>query len=392
MVGHVLEWTIAETCLDLRNNMPLWAIQGRRFETQKPFWNESSAGFGLREQQAKKFMEVEALSLKLRYRPRTATEEKAFRRDSVRNKNLKQILDRCAAFDSHGFNTVTLREEQERERSREFDFREAQREMNLRSAKPQYHKVHEDVKSFVQTGILNTNSPAFQPAFNTLASTAAAQYYDVTRFTQDIFVTADFARTVVPQNPTLTEFEDITTFYRPVQFILTSKVGKQVQHMVIISPYEAQQLFTYIMSLKLVTLHLYSRRLNLGFRPLDNLDLYTIGTPLYANTLPIRSIVQLNLFSGQLYFSSVKHYRETCKFLGVPYQIEDTGAVSIIQQPEKVATSTVLRAAPRDNPVKFFQEFVSNVRGDGSSIEYTHLGKTLEGILLTERDFAMDKN
>jgi hypothetical protein len=38
-VSNVLCWAIKETWLDIRRSMPLWALQGRCFQTQHELWN-----------------------------------------------------------------------------------------------------------------------------------------------------------------------------------------------------------------------------------------------------------------------------------------------------------------------------------------------------------------
>src|SRR5215468_8252972 len=64
-VSDVLMWAISETYADLRRSMPLWAMQGARFERQKVIWAgaTSSSGISMSLQQAEKFLEDEAQTL-----------------------------------------------------------------------------------------------------------------------------------------------------------------------------------------------------------------------------------------------------------------------------------------------------------------------------------------
>lgn len=64
-VEDIICWTIGETWDDLRRSMPLWAVQGHRFETQKSLL---SGGINTNAQ-GESFLEVEAQTLEARYRP-----------------------------------------------------------------------------------------------------------------------------------------------------------------------------------------------------------------------------------------------------------------------------------------------------------------------------------
>ncbi|KAB8276571.1 hypothetical protein BDV30DRAFT_235642 [Aspergillus minisclerotigenes] len=89
-----------------------------------------------------------------------------------------------------------------------------------------------------------------------------------------------------------------------------------VNRMVIISPYEAQELYPSIKDSKHVTLHLYVPRSNLGLKPLDKLDLYNVsGEVISALCIPRSFIIDLNLFAGKLYLGSYEEYVEVCDVL-----------------------------------------------------------------------------
>lgn len=101
-------------------------------------------------------------------------------------------------------------------------------------------------------------------------------------------------------------------FLRVPQWVVTSTGGLGdgfVTNMVIISPFEAQHILKTIEKHGCVVLHQYAPRSALGFEPLDRLLLYT--TPAVPDNwkFPQSLIMQLNLFSGQLYFSSFPEYQ-----------------------------------------------------------------------------------
>src|SRR5690349_2695141 len=74
-VSDVLLWSISETFSDIRRSIPLWAMQGARFDRQREFWTKatSSTGIQLSTDQAKQFLENEAQTLEYRYKPIPAT-------------------------------------------------------------------------------------------------------------------------------------------------------------------------------------------------------------------------------------------------------------------------------------------------------------------------------
>jgi hypothetical protein len=83
-------------------------------------------------------------------------------------------------------------------------------------AKAHAHFIHPDLKTFISTGELKRDSPAFVPAFESLCNTTAAENFDVSQFPQDILVTADFSKTVQTQKSRF-----VSDFYqKPVQWIL----------------------------------------------------------------------------------------------------------------------------------------------------------------------------
>jgi hypothetical protein len=382
-VADVLSWAISETCIDLRRSMPLWAVQGRRFEDQKLLWAaaRSENGLNFTMGQAEKFLEEEAQTLDHRYRPHATSETPQLSSWDIKNKNISHILQRCREFENLKFNLASLQEEQERELSPES---EQERQVEAPApAEPETHCIHYGVEAFIRTGGLVARYKAFLPAFDVLRSSSAATHLDVSQFPRDLLVTTDFARTVKISGRSYVS----DAYQRPVQWIVSStgiEHSDTVKHMVIISPFEAQELLPLIKEFRAVTLHIYAPRPNLGFRPLDGLDLFTEGKPFDPHNVPRRLIVQLNLFAGQLYLSSFKEYTEVCDFLGLAWKAAEEGVL--------VRADGFIIPAPgangfKDSPVKFFKVLVTKIRRNCEGIEKTHLGKILHGGLLEEADF-----
>jgi hypothetical protein len=390
-VSDVLSWAISETCIDMRQSMPLWAAQGERFERQNALWAEACINGKLLmfKCQAEMFLEDEAQKLEDRYRPRSCTDVTTFGQAS-QNNNLHLIMERCLEFDSLNFNSARLQEEQERELSPEVE-RERQVQKPA-PARPAAHRIHPDLIAFISTGTLRNGSRAYKHAFETLRNTSAAAHLDVSQFPHGLLVTADFASTVHIFGTSYIS----DAYQRPVQWIITSTGGSApsskntVKHMMVISPYEAQELMTEIRQSSAVTLHLYSPRPNLGFRALDRLDLYTVPARPVTPTLPRRLILQLNLFAGQLYLGSFAEYVEVCRLLGLAFEKTEEGCVV-------AADGFILgggsdwgasKSGFRSSPVPFLKVLTTKIRRNCEAIDKTHLGAILDGRLLLPSDFG----
>jgi hypothetical protein len=220
-VSDVLLWTMSETSVDIRRSMPLWALQGARFERQRAIWADvtSSEGIRMSSQQAERFLEDEAQSLECRYKPSPSDGSTEGQLPfSEENANLSAIRKRCEAFGSLHFKSSALREEQERELSPEI---EREREVERPpAAEPELHHLHPHVVSFVATGRPPLKSPAFITAFQTLQNTSAADHLGVDKLPRGILATVDYMRTVK-----LGTSRCADSYQRPIQWILTSTDG-----------------------------------------------------------------------------------------------------------------------------------------------------------------------
>ncbi|KAK5263156.1 hypothetical protein LTR96_011418 [Exophiala xenobiotica] len=119
-VPDILSWAIAETWIDIRRSMPLWVVQGRRFEHQRRLWDDARVDgvLSVSKSHAESFLENESQSLAHRYRPQVVTHAPSSD-EVVQNVNLQRIASRCQEFDSLDANVATLQEKQERELSPE---------------------------------------------------------------------------------------------------------------------------------------------------------------------------------------------------------------------------------------------------------------------------------
>ncbi|KAF2818291.1 hypothetical protein CC86DRAFT_375897 [Ophiobolus disseminans] len=78
------------------------------------------------------------------------------------------------------------------------------------------------------------------------------------------------------------------SYQRPVQFIMSvyKANSRIVEHLVIISPYEANELLEDIRRCAKVTLHIFAPRIDASSAPLDKLELYNVGRAFLPEQVP----------------------------------------------------------------------------------------------------------
>jgi hypothetical protein len=382
-VGDVLCWSITETWQDLKRSMPLWAVQGERFERNKDLLCGAATTFA----QAEAFLEDEAQTLEARYKPHSQEEGDMVMMKTwdLNNKNITDILTRCKEFGAMNFGAASLSEEQEREMAPEIE-KEIQIERPA-PLKPEPHHLHPDVLTFVSTGQLNNLRGAFRPAFQSLSSTSAASLFELGQFPTELFVTEDFQRTVKAPTGAARRTYASDSYQRPVQFILSvpDALFGFIKNLVIISSWEANRLLPDIRDHREVTLHVFAPRTNAAFASLDELELYNVGREFFPEQMPRSLTVQLNLFTGSLYLRSFAEYTELCDFLGLlcnkPVEGQHVDPDGFIYPPTG-------RWGLTQSPVPFLRTLLMKIRREGEGIEKTHLGKILSGMRLEEADFG----
>jgi hypothetical protein len=399
-VDDVVSWSIAETIIEIRRSMPLWAVQGERFVRQQQLLQQvhHNGRTSLSASHAMKFQEDEAQSIDDRYRPhaRGLQNQPLFANVSATDPTIQLISERCEEFDDLQFRSSTLQEEQERELSPEV---EQERQIQRAApASPLPHTMHKDVKMFADTGTFVADSDAYMPAFMTLQASSAAKCLPITQLVKDtkLYATADFAKTV-EQLGGASYLSD--GFQRSVQWLLTNRIKATniVDRILIISPREANKLYTSMRHSPGATLHLYKPRSNSGYAPLDRLDFHTVSAHAMVPTVPRALAVQLDLFAGQLYISSYEDYLEICNFLGLSpvaltKAMSDSGwklsadGFILSDDQGRVGGASGLK----QSPVNFFKVLMSKIRRNGDGIAKTHMGSLLEGKLFQSLDFDVE--
>lgn len=381
-VSDVLCWAISETWVEMQRSIPLWAVQGKRFERQRQLWRSYSGQQELTQDQASRFLEDESQTLEQRYRP-SQNPTSILGTKSPKTKNMQRIIERCRQFGDVSLSSTQLQEEQERELAPEIEQeRQIQRPP---PARPKDHNVHQHLRSFVSTGVLAKPSTAFRPAFEVFKHTSVAKYPVLSQFPNQLLVTNDFAETV--WMPVKSSYLD--HYQRPVEWVLTSRdrSSSKIKHMIVISPHEANELLSEVQKSELVTMHLYAPRQNLSLPALDDLGLYIVSSNLATFKIPRVLKIQLNLFAGQLYASSYDDYLQLCKFLGVS-STKTTSDYEVAADGFILAKGELSIRTFTQSPLKCLKTLMSQIRKDGQEISKTHLGKILDGKLLYPSDFG----
>ncbi|KAI1100553.1 hypothetical protein F4804DRAFT_348467 [Jackrogersella minutella] len=388
-VMDILAWAIGETWRDIHRSMALWANQGRRNEQHQRVWAEAKSDNGIEftKSLAEKYLEDEAQTLERRYRPRIK-EDKMEIETWTDEDGMDPISLRCSEFKNLKFDSAALQEEEERELSPEIE--QEREDQRPAQADPAPHDIHKDMKLFVSSGTVLKSSRGYRDAFTALRYTTAGTLFNVYSFQPGLLVSADFERAIKPRGYS----EALDSYQRTVQWVLTSTLPRDgtdamVKHMMVISPYEAQELMPKILKSKVVALHLYAPRSSLGYRPLDMLDLHTVPEPLKTRWIPKRLVTELNLFAGQLYFDSFEQYMDACNFLGISWKTPGEG--------EKIAADGFIihdragrvggESGLSESPVTFFKVLHTQIRRNCQSIDKTHMGKMLGNQLLEPEDF-----
>ncbi|KJY02038.1 hypothetical protein TI39_contig263g00006 [Zymoseptoria brevis] len=390
-VADVLCWAISETSAEISRLISLWTIQGHRFTVQENLWKQIRAvgSFFPSQQVAKKFLEPEALTLERRYAPRSERKTALTKLAEHSDKSFNEISARCRTFNDVKFREKRLQEEQERELSPEVVAEPIiQRVAAAVAAK---HSLHKDLVTFVDTGVIKAGSSAYFPAFDSLATTTAALKFDVQQLRAPAFIyaTADFATTVEKDE----SGSSSDAYQRTPQWVLTArKIGQDVVGtLIVVSPWEAEHLFTRVQRSFATALHLYRPRTNLGHPALDTLNFCTIAPRPMTLSIPAQLSVQLNVFAGALYFSSYEEYQKTCKFLGLSSQKALPGEIiaadGFIERDAQGQIGGGSTSKVRISPIKFIKSLMTTIRRNGESISKTHMGAVLEGRLLQRSDF-----
>ncbi|KAI9457404.1 hypothetical protein HD554DRAFT_1997132, partial [Boletus coccyginus] len=126
-------------------------------------------------------------------------------------------------------------------------------------------------------------------------------------------------------------------------------------------------------------------------KPCDDLDLYNIPTVPTGWTFPSSLMDQLNVFAGQLYLKDYETYIRLCSFLCVyardlqgeeGIEVGCDGFISPNDCPGHLHSDNTFQTTPLTS-----LKTSVGLRRNGMRFAPTHMGKLLDGRLLSEDDF-----
>ena len=368
----ILHWAIRETCEEIQERAPQWAQQGMdhlsRFVAWSRFCKQSSQKL-----LSDRWLQPEAKRLVDLYAPQDTVKPSL----SI----MPAIRQRCDELGVLSLRNASVYEEQEREIDHEVEReRQAKRPPRVR---PATHSTHRDVVAFVKTGIVPAISSAFRPAFKSLGATSAASN-EAHIWSPSVLVTTDFETTVQSS-------KDMDDFLRPVQWVVSANSSQKGPVLVILSPHEANHLMRDIRTSDNVHLHLYTPRVTKFMKPCNDPPLYCVPTPPAEWTALSHLMDQLNIFSGQLYFKDYKTYIQLCRFLCVyardlegkeSIEVGNRGFIEPWNRPRHLKNMHTFRKTPLPS-----LKTLMGLRRKGMRVTLTHMGKLLDGRLLSEGDF-----
>ena len=300
-VLDVLRWAMRETCEDILHHLPYWAQQGLDHHKRFTAYKKHRTTDDLKVLRSA-WCQPESQTLEEMYWVKPGA---AISPEVLGIPSLKERIERLGVT---RLVDVRVAEEQEREADHEIEQeRHIQRPPKVKSAP---HIIHKDIIEFVNTGRLRVSSGHIFPL---LAPLDMAKALDLTNeWSPSPLATMDFVTTTHGS-----KLEGLTDYLRPVNWILSSGIGKD-SIIVVISPYEANALLPAIRKKKKVRLHVYAPRVTSSMRSFSDLTFHIIpDLPAESWSAPAHIRTEVNLFAGQLYFDSREEYERVCVLLAL---------------------------------------------------------------------------
>ena len=389
-ISDVIRWTLERTCCHVERERALWVTRGVNYTKRRLAHDLLLQAAGSEDATAiakcdgvDKYLDCvkdrEAMSLKEMYvDPQDERADlPAGLKDNLNDPIAQALAVEWRKLDAAVERNSTLQEEQEREVAHEI---EQERQVERpREIEPRIHNIHAAVRAFVRTGVLPEKNDGFRSLFNILQHTSAKDYnipsLDIRAFASEDFVHAVRA----------TPYDD---YLRPVNWILVGK-GKGVAEVLLLSPFEANELLPAIRQSRNVVLHVYAPRSSKAMLSFSRLDFLSIPSP-SPFTVDPRTLSVLNLFAGALYFESAREYRDLCDFCGLvggTTQLPPNCQVSSEGFVLPASREAVMWSCPfMTSPLPLIQALL-NMRRKGEVWSATHMGQIVDGKILRDCAF-----
>ncbi|KAJ7160668.1 hypothetical protein C8R43DRAFT_881366 [Mycena crocata] len=372
---NIIQWVALQTISSIERSVPHWVKQGVGYKKRHRAWSRYSEEDSPSSVEGLRSTWVERES-------RTLQEMYDFTPSSMRKHQVFDIPDMAERLNDLGFSHIveaTNDEEQEREVAHEVE-RERQVERPP-PAIPATHNLSPDVVKLVNKGIFHRNSPAFVSPFSIFEA-----LHKKGKWSSQLLATEDFATTIKASGHP-------KDYIRPVNWILSASHGGG--HLIIISPWEANELLPFIRASPYVHLHQYAPRTMMNMPSFEDLRFYALpaSRPVLPQRWTTNDISQLNLLAGQLYLKDFPEYKRICDMLGlyVDDQVSGDGAAVKYEsdgfvKPEHRRAAMVEECLFMESPLSAIKDLVS-WRRKGLNYRSTHMGKILHAGLVREADF-----
>ena len=378
-VIDVLSWVMSNTCSDIEHHIPHWVQQGVDYHKRQGGYTSSTSQADV-ELVKNAWLHPAARSLAELYGGTT---------NEFSSSTVSAIPAMHERLKMLGVTTVRyagMEEEQEREVSHEFECeQQLERPPRVPAA---VHRLDEEVRHFVQQGTVRENSNIFFSLMSPLRSDSDT-LNPQNPWSRQLLATRDFMTTTSHGK----EKTSLTEYLRPVNWIVSCVLANGNMMLVVMTPYEVNNLLQDIRASKHVRLHMYAPRTIEGMKPFDDLTFYCVPplSPRHiafpSPSLDVRC--QLNIWAGQLYLDEYETYLRLCLLLGVSSS-ESAGYSSL----------EIDRFVPRrgrigemvdvclfnESPLTLLKTLVG-LRRKGMSYQFTHMGKILHARLLLGEDF-----
>ncbi|KAF9472985.1 hypothetical protein BDN70DRAFT_925404 [Pholiota conissans] len=370
-VPDVLSWAMMNTCNDVQDHIPHWIQQGVNYGRRR----EGNEIYSTSQNTDTSTLSTAWLE------PAARTLDEMYGLDTT-NGSLADMAkdissDMRARLEDLGITEISneaMAEEQEREVSHELEEEpELERPPHVPAAE---HTLDDEVRKFVQYGIMPSTSHVFLPLMFTRA--------------KQLIATRDFMTTTT----TAKERVMLTEYLRPVNWIVSRTRDDGDLLLVVMSPYEVDALLEDFRKSAHVRLHIYAPRTSQSMKSFDDLSFYCIP-PLNTNSTRRASLnndigYQLNIWAGQLYLDSYESYLRLCLLLGVSSSASDTNDYIESDRfvpPEGQSGEMSIVCLFKKSPLPWLK-VLFGLRRKGMSYQSTHMGKILHArLLFKEEDF-----
>ncbi|KAF8526784.1 hypothetical protein JB92DRAFT_2869478 [Gautieria morchelliformis] len=383
--SDVLTWALKETCVQIKDNGAHWASQGLNFDIRRTAWEKYSECTFKQSDLATVLREKESRTLKELYGVReNDTLFDLIGGEDGMSERQQAIKEKCQQFGIAMSRSSALLEEQERELAHE---KEAERQVErVSGSTPLKHHVDPNLRSFIRSGRTSASFLFLSDCLDGTSQGTAILTTSRSFFHSDnLRATKDFSGTITEG---VAGYMD--DFLRAVTWILRSDLDPDM--LLLISPFEANKLLPEIRQSKHVHLHCYSPRVSRQVPSFEDLTFFVVP-PLPEFTPPAsRTIHELNLFSGQLFFHNRSSFKNVCHMLGLhlgelPDELkEGVDAVGYVMNEHARERLGIRACAFHASPIRLLCDLI-RWRRKGQEYTLTHVGQVLHGNNLKESEF-----